>query len=307
MSYNSTKRATAKATLLILLLIISPTSYADGGRRLPYAVNIGDAYISNFYAPPGKQMLLYPYYLDSNTLWDANGKELDLDVDATGLLIRPLYSIVPDDNNVFYINGVIQTGRVSVKNPVTGKTETSSGMGDLLLAPASTFHKLNAEKRLALYADFFLYAPVGDYKKGRLANMGTNQFSAEWLLFLVKGWQRGSQELYTEVGVNYFYNWENHDEHFRPGDMGQIQANLALKTGQLTLGLTARHAASINEDKLNDQKVPGSKVKLTEIGAVASYQAPSNKYNAYLKVMRGTEGENTLKATTILGKIWFPF
>lgn len=51
-SYNRTKRATAKtALLIILLLIISPTSYADGGRRLPYAVNIGDAYISNFYAP----------------------------------------------------------------------------------------------------------------------------------------------------------------------------------------------------------------------------------------------------------------
>lgn len=180
-----------------------------------------------------------------------------------------------------YINGVIQTGRVSVKNPVTGRTETSSGIGDLILAPASTFHKLNAEKRLALYADFFLHVPVGDYKKGRLANMGTNQFSAEWFLFLVKGWQRGNQELYTEIGVNYLYNWENNDEHFRPGDMGQIQANLALKTGQLTLGLTARHTASLNEDKLNNQKVADSKVKLTEIGTVASYQAPSNKYRKH--------------------------
>lgn len=73
------------------------------------------------------------------------------------------------------------------------------------------------------------------------------------------------------------------------------------------MGLSARRATSVNEDELSNQKVRNSKVKLTEVGAVASYQAPSNKYNAYVRVMRGIDGENTLKATTIVGKIWFPF
>lgn len=306
--FHKTKLRTVKVTFVaILLLIISHPSFADGGRRLPYAINIGDAYVSNFYAPPGWQTLVYPYYLKSSSLWDANGNQVDLDVHAEGILIRPLYSIIPNEKLVWFVNGVIQTGKVSIKNPVTGRTETSTGVGDLLLAPVSLFYKLDAKERLAIYADFFLHIPLGDYKKGRLANLGTNQFSAEPLVFLVKGWRLGTKELYTEIGVNYLYNRENKDEHFRPGDMRQIQANLALITGQWTMGLTARHAASVNEDELSNQKVRNSKVRLTEVGAVASYQAPSNKYNAYVKVTRGIDGENTLKATTILGKIWFPF
>lgn len=306
MEFHKKLRVAKVAIIAILLSISPPPSFADGGRRLPYVANVGDPYISIFYSQPGMQMLIYPYYLKSNSLWDSNGKEMDIRVDAEGMLFRPVYSIKPNEKLTMFINGIVSTERVTIRNPATGKRETSSGLGDMVLAP-STFYKLDEGRRLGIYADMLMYFPTGDYKKGRLANVGTKQFSVEPMVFLAKGWRLGHKELYAEVGVNYLHNRENKDEHFRPGDMRQVQANLALMTGPFTMALTGRRAESAKEDKLFDQKVQNSKVRIAELGAVVVYHDPGNKYNAYFKVMQGIDGENTLKATTFLGKIWFPF
>jgi hypothetical protein len=251
-------------------------------------------------------MVLYPYYLKSNSLWDESGGKVDIDIQAEGILFRPIYALRASGQTVVYINAVASQGRVSIKNPATGEWETSTGTGDLLLAPCSIFHKLDEGKRLGIYLDVFLYLPFGDYQKGRLANLGTNQYSVEPQAYLVKGWRLGSKELFTEIGVHYLYNGENRDEQFRPGDMGQIDANLGLIAGRLTVGLSARHAASVSEDEIYGNKVENSKVKITDIGASISYQI-SPKCNLYVRVMEGIDGENTAKATMIMGKIWFPF
>lgn len=161
-----------------------------------------------------------------------------------------------------FMNAVVSQGRVSIKNPATGEWGTSTGIGDALLAP-TIFHKLDEKNRLGIQIDCLMYIPVGDYQKGRLANLGTNQYSLEPLLVLVKGWRLGSKELYTEIGVHYLYTGENRDEQFRPGDMAQVGVNLALMAGRLTAGLSARHTASVSEDELYGNKVGNSKVKIT--------------------------------------------
>ena len=293
--------------LIVMLLFINPfSSFADGGRRIPLETSVGDTYLGVFYHQLGWQMVVYPYYLKSNSLWDAKGEKVDIDIQAEGILFRPIYILRASEQTAVFINAVVPVGRVSVKNPATGKWETSTGIGDIILVPFSTLIKLDEAKRLGLQLDLFIHLPFGDYQKGRLANLGTNQYSVEPFICLAKGWRWGSKELFTEIMANYLYNGENRDEQFRPGDMGRVAVNLALMADRLTVGLSARHSVSVSEDELYDHKVANSKVKLTEIGASVSYQI-SPKCNLYVRVMEGIDGENTAKATMIMGKIWFPF
>jgi hypothetical protein len=251
-------------------------------------------------------MVVYPYYLKSNSLWDERGEKVDIDIQAEAILLRPIYALKTSERSILFINAVVPVGRVSVKNPATGKWETSAGIGDIILVPFTTFIKLDEAKRLGLQLDCFMYLPFGDYQKGRLANLGTNQYSVEPFICLAKGWRWGSKELFTEIMAHYLYNGENRDEQFRPGDMGRVAVNLGLMADRLTVGLSARHSASVSEDELYDHKVANSKVKLTEIGASLSYQILP-KCNLYVRVMESVDGENTAKTTIIMGKIWFPF
>lgn len=306
MEFHRKKLRIAKVvTIIAMLLSINPLPSFAAGQRLPYANNVGDTYMGIFYGPPGLQMITYPYYVKANSLWNARGDKVDIDLNAEGVLLRPAYAIRFSDNFTWLLNGVVQLGKISIRNPATGERETRSGVGDLVLAPSMWF-KLDKEKRWGLQIDCLMYLPVGNYKERSLVNMGNNQFSAEPMLVLTKGWQLASKELYTELELTYLYNRENRDEHFKQGDMTQVLTNLGLMEGKLTMGLTARYVASTNEDKLNDQKVPNSKVRFTEVGAAISYQV-SPKLNLYVRVLQGIEGENTAKATTIMGKIWFPF
>ena len=292
--------------IIIIVMLLFPLPSFAGGRRLPYNMNVGDGYLSTFYGQTGWQMVLYPYYVKGGSLWDARGEKVDIDIRSEGILVRPIYGIRVSQQTLWLINAVIPQGRLSIKNPSTNEWETSSGLGDVLLVPFSTFHKISEEKRLGIYVDMFIYLPFGEYEKGRIANLGTNQYSLEPQAYILKGWRLGSKELFTEIGVHYFYNGENRDEQFRPGDMGQIDANLGLIAGRLTMGFSARYAASVSEDEIYGNKVEDSKVKITEIGASVSYQI-SQKCNLYVRVMEGIDGENTAKTTMIMGKIWFPF
>ena len=301
---NRTNAATI-ALMLVLLVLLTPLLSFAAGQRLPYPDNVGDTYMGIFYGQPGLQMIVYPYYVGANSLWDARGDKVKIDLDAEGVLLRPAYAIKFNEKFTWLLNGVVPLGRVSIRNPVTGERETRSGVGDLVLAPSMWF-KLDEEKRFGMQLDCLMYFPTGDYKKGRLANMGTNQFSVEPLLVFVKGWRLASKELYTEIQFSYLFNGENTDEHFKQGDMAHVLTTFALMKGNLTMGLTVNHAASVNEDELNGNKVPNSKVRLTEIGPSISYQV-SPKLNLYVRVLQGVEGENTAKATTVLAKIWFPF
>ena len=82
--------------IIVMLLFINPSSsFADGGRRFPTYINVGDSYLGVFYSQPGWQMVLYPYYLKSNSLWDAKGEKVDIDISAEGLAVRAIYWTAP--------------------------------------------------------------------------------------------------------------------------------------------------------------------------------------------------------------------
>ena len=295
---------TTPITIMLLLLATSPLSFA-AGVRIPYANNVGDSYMGIFYAPLGAQMLIYPYYVSADYMWDQDGRKVDIDLDAEGLLFRPAYHIRLNEKTTLYLNGVVPLGRVSIKNPATGRRETSTGVGDVVLVP-SIWYTFSKEKKFGMQLDCLFTVPVGDYKKERLVNMGNNQFSAEPMLILAKGWQLESSELYSELKFSYLYNSENSDEHFEQGDMSQIMVNVGYITGKITTGFTALYESSVNEDKFHGRKIPNSKARLAEVGSSLTYQI-SPKMNFYLRLSQVIEGENTAKTTTVMGKLWFAF
>lgn len=288
-----------------ILLLTNPLSSLAAGVRLPYANNVGDSYMGIFYAPLGPQMLIYPYYVSSKDMWDADGNKIEIDLDAEGLLFRPAYHLRLNENTTLNLNGVVQLGRISISYPVTGKRQTSDGVGDVVLVP-SIWYTFSKERKFGMQLDCLMTFPVGNYKKENLVNMGNNQFSAEPMLVLAKGWELASKELYAELKFSYLYNSENTDEHFEQGDMSQIMLNMGYITGKITTGLTALYESSANEDKLNGHKIPNSKARLTEIGSSLTYQI-SPKMNFYLRLSQAIDGVNTAKTTTVMGKLWFAF
>lgn len=291
--------------IIILLLLVGPGHSFAEGRRLPSNYDIGGNYLSALYNPPGWQFVLYPYYLKADSYWNEKGKKSSIDLDSQGIVYRPIYTL-KWDNSTLLLNLVIPHGEISMKNPSTKKRETSSGVGDIAFYP-SFYFSINKKHKLSLYLDAGFYLPVGDYKKGRIVNLGTNQFSLEPAFGLLKGWCFGSKEFYTELLFQYLINWENKTEHFKPGDMWEIQStwNLAF-SGKLFLGLSLKHYQSVNEDEKSGHKVKNSEVKGTVAGTWITYQVLP-KCNLSLGVDSTIDGENTAKTTLIRGRIFFLF
>ncbi len=117
-----------------------------------------------FYAPLGGQMLIYPYYVSADYMWDRDGHKVDIDLDAEGLLFRPAYHIRLNEKTTLYLNGVVPLGRVSIKNPVTGRRETSTGIGDVVLVP-SIWYTFSKEKNSACSWIACLPLPLETIKK----------------------------------------------------------------------------------------------------------------------------------------------
>jgi hypothetical protein len=92
--------------------------------------------------------------------------------------------------------------------------DTANGVGDILLYPFMLGWKtlngdLKSDVRLGIYA------PTGDYDKGKLANVGKNYWTFEPAVSLSYMSSKTGLELSVFAGMDF--NTENNDTHYRSG------------------------------------------------------------------------------------------
>jgi hypothetical protein len=292
--------------IIMLFFLFDPLDSFAGCRHLPSCFNVGDGYFTYFSPVPGwRQGALYPYYSWADSCWDGKGKKISSDIDAYGIVYRPIYQFTWP-NKTLVLNLIIPQGQISMRNPSTRRRETSSGLGDIAFYPSFCI-AISEKHRLGLYFDAPVTLPTGDYKKERIINMGTNQFSFEPIFGIYKGWCFDSKKLFfSELYFHYLINCENEAEHFKPGNMWQIQSTWGLAFGKSILGFAFRHYESVSKDEIFGHNAMNSEVKGTVLGPSISYQILP-KCCFTVRVENTIDGENTAKMTSIKGKIYFMF
>ncbi len=140
------------------------------------------------------------------------------------------------------VEGNVQIGRITGK-----RRDTASGLGDVEVLPLM-LGWTNGDLKCG--ATFGLYAPTGDYEKGRLANVGKNYWTFEpgvsvsWL----------SSKIGTEVSLfaGYDSSTKDHQTDYQSGDVLHLDATLAqhlpLFGGSIGVGANAFYYQQISAD-----------------------------------------------------------
>lgn len=213
--------------LALTCLLTVPVVHADEGGTSFWLPGQFGSLVATPVAP-GWSMPLMFYHYDGDA---ASGKEFEisgkitagLDARADLLFVVPTYTFfepVLGAQAAVSVAGVYGRMKVDVQatlanpagSPVSGSISDSlTSVGDLY--PSGTLRWNAGSHNFMAYS--MLGVPVGSYEEGRLANIGSNHWSADaggGYTYL----NETGQELSLTAG--YTYNWENHDTDYRNGD-----------------------------------------------------------------------------------------
>jgi hypothetical protein len=204
------------------------------------------------------------------------------------------------------VEGNVQIG------PITGKRrDTASGLGDVEVLP---FMLGWTNGDLKFGTTFGLYAPTGEYEKGRLANVGKNYWtfepgvSASWL----------SSKIGTEVSLfaGYDTSTKDHQTDYQSGDVLHLDATLAqhlpLFGGSIGVGANAFYYQQISADTGSGASLGDFEGRTAGVGPVLSYAAkigPTRTTDlvAELKWLPELDVQHRLKGDVIWFKVALVF
>ena len=202
------------------------------------------------------------------------------------------------------VNGNVQlTGPGGAIAGVVSKSETANGIGDITLYPFMLGWKdgdLKYDVRLGIYA------PTGDYEKGKLANVGKNYWTFEPAISVSYISSKIGLELSAFAGMDF--NTKNDDTDYQTGNQFHIDVtaaqHLPLFGGIFGVGANAFYYQQITGDSGPGASFLGDFEGRTEgIGPVVSYatKAWQKDLVAEVKWLPELSVENRLKGDAI----WF--
>lgn len=157
-----------------------------------------------------------------------------------------------------------------------------SGLGDIQIFPVMLVWT-NGDFKVG--GNFGIFAPTGDYEKGRLANTGKNYWTFEpglnfsWL----------SSKIGTEVtlfaGVDF--NTENPDTDYRSGTSvhldGTVAQHLPLFGGFIGVGANAFYYQQITGDSGSGATLGDFKVMTAGVGPLLNYVRKFNGHDVFIE------------------------
>jgi hypothetical protein len=183
-----------------------------------------------------------------------------------------------------------------------------SGLGDLTVAPVMLAWKLGDWQIDALLP---IYAPTGNYEKGRLGNTGLNYWTFDPMA--------GVAYANAKIGFNamlhfgYAINTENPDTDYRSGSLlhfdAAIQQVLPLGPGFLTLGAEGFYFQQITGDSGPGATLGDFKGRTAGLGPVLGYVLPLGQQSlaVEMKWLAELETKNRLDGNYIWLKVAFKF
>jgi hypothetical protein len=198
-------------------------------------------------------------------------------------------------------------GNVQLTGPGGGgiagsKSDTANGIGDITLYPFMLGWKdgdLKYDFRLGIYA------PTGDYEKGKLANVGKNYWTFEPAVSVSYLSSKTGLELSAFAGMDF--NTKNNDTDYQTGNQFHIDLTVAqhlpLFGGVFGVGANAFYYQQTTGDSGSGAALGDFKGRTEGIGPVVSYatKAWQKDLVAEVKWLPELSVENRLKGDSI----WF--
>lgn len=270
--------------------------------------------------PTTPGLFLKPMYLHyggdvSVPVPTAAGVVSDLDADANTLVLGAGYTFERTVLGAHYtvaaflpytwldISARAQAGAGSV-----ARHSEVSGLGDLTLVPLMLAWKVGDWQFDVLTP---IYAPTGNYEKGRLGNTGLNYWTFDPMVGVVYSNKQLGFNAMLHVG--YGINTENTETDYRSGDLlhldAAVQQIVPVGPGLLALGVEGFYFDQVTGDSGGGAVLGDFKGRTAGVGPVVGYILPlaERTLSVEVKWLTELETKNRLKGDYVWLKVVFKF
>lgn len=198
------------------------------------------------------------------------------------------------------------TANLSTPLGTVRRTDSASGLGDMTLIPAMLGWK---EESWQYSAFLSIYAPTGQYEKGRLANPGLNYWTFDPTVGVSYNNEKTGLNAALYAGIGF--NTENNATGYTSGSVlhfdGSVQQLLPAGPGFLGIGAEAFYIEQVTAD--SGGKLGDFKGRTAGIGPVLTYILPQGKQTlvAELRWLPETSVKNRLDGDYIWLKVVYQF
>jgi hypothetical protein len=226
----------------------------------------------NLASPPGFYGCLYYNNYTASRLTDHTGKKVsDLALSYNVGTLKPSYYFKLWDRT-FAIGANIPFGTVRAKNNL-GDKESSSGLGDIVLAPGIFLYENN---NTGTFLSFWenISIPTGSWSETRALRGGPNLGTHFWFLqhqfafaqLLDKG------KYSFDLNLNYYQKFKESKLDVRIGDSFEAEAIAGYGiTDKLRAGVYIDYWTDLKDTKVDGSKVDHSKREFLSIGPSLTY------------------------------------
>ncbi|VVO23182.1 hypothetical protein PS726_04381 [Pseudomonas fluorescens] len=239
-----------------------------GGSSYPMGA---ENYMAGAMPPPGVYGQLFVTHYEADTFRGNHGQKLPMDFDIRVDCVAPRLIWVTEQqilggNLAFHIIVPL----VDLKVSLNGQTQSNSGIGDIIFAPALGYHF--SEKLHATFA-IDTIAPTGKYDRNDLANTGRNYWVFEPVIALS---YIDPQGLNVDVKTMYDFNRKNDATDYLSGQELHMDYAVGWGLGNgWVIGVGGYALWQTTDDRQNGQTVEDNKGRSLAIGPSIKYT--SNK------------------------------
>ena len=262
--------------------------------------------LDNGAAPPGLFALVtYFGHTHIPDVTDQDGNEFDFGIEASSMVIRPVYFIGQiKDKFTYGINAIIPVVNLSLdsNNAFGAPSSNEFGLGDIGISPFIFLYE-NQKSQIFLSFWEFVFAPTGSYDKDDAVNIGRD---AWWFQHqLAFGWYPNRFGL--DANINYFQFTESDDLNYDEPDALEFEAvvHYAL-TDKFRVGINAAYWLGVDDEEENGTTIPDSKPKNFKLGLNLMYTLSEN-FAVNFRWMHDIDSENSTMGDSAYIKLGYVF
>lgn len=284
-------------TISLTTTLLSPALHAEEGGSAHYLPGTTASFVDAFPGQPGGLAVL-----DYFTYYDAKAGA-NRSLEFGGLLAAQVHATAYADTlaavyqgpwNVLggglafgvavpyvwmEVRGQAQRiGPNGVPGPVFSARDTANGIGDITVVPLM-LGWTNILPDFKLDGRFSIFAPTGDFERGRLANVGKNYWTFE--PGIMASWF--SSKIGTEASLfaGVDFNTKNDSTDYQSGTSLHLDATLAqhlpLAGGFIGVGANAFYYQQVTGDRGSGARLGEFEGRTVGVGPVLSYVRPIGK------------------------------
>ena len=262
--------------------------------------------LDNAPAPPGIFALVtYTGHTHIPEVTDQDGNEFDFGLEASSMVIRPVYFIGQiADKFTYGINAIVPVVHLSLDsdNAFGAPSSNEFGVADVGISPFIFLYE-NQEKQIFLSFWEFVFIPTGDYDKDNAVNIGRD---AWWFQHqLAFGWYPGKFGI--DANINYFQFLESDELKYDEPDALEFETvvHYAL-TDAFRVGINAAYWVGLEDAEDNGVTIPDSKPMNFKLGLNLSYMVNEN-LSVGFRWMHDIDSENSTLGDWAYIKIAYVF